>query len=142
MGVASWAGRLPAGVADGLPGGLRISVGVGTGGMSRTGGGADEAEPGADGVAVISGGLVAGEAGEVVAGAPRRGGWESYRAGVTGWDVSIRSGAAPMAPAPPGAVATGGFAAGVLSSHPRVTATGRPSPTMAKNTYLGESRTE
>jgi hypothetical protein len=142
VGVASWAGRLPDGVADGLPGGLRISVGVGTGGMSRTGGGADEPEPEADGVTVITGGLDAREAGDVAAGAPGRGGGESYRAGVTGWDVMTRSGAAPMAPAPPGAVATGGFTAGVLSSHPMVTATGRPNAIMPKNTYLGESRTE
>jgi hypothetical protein len=110
--------------------------------MSRTGGGADEVEPVADGVAVINGALGAGDTGFVDAGAPGRGGWEEYRAGVTGWDVTTRSGAAPMPPAPPGALATGGFTAGVLSSHPIVTAPGRPNATMPKNTYLGESRTQ
>jgi hypothetical protein len=142
VGVASSAGLLPEGVADGLSGGSRISVGVGTGGMSGAGGGADEAEPVDEGVTVIGGGLGAGEAGDVAAGVPCRRGWESYRAGVTGWDVTTRSGAAPMPPAPSGALAAGGFTAGVLSSHPKVTATGRPIATMPQNTYLGESRTE
>ena len=142
MGPGSPIGPLADGVADGLDGGLKISVGVGTGGMSSAGGGADEAEPLPEGVVVIDGALVAGVAGDVAAGAPGRGGWDEYRAGVTGWDVTIRSGAAPMPPAPPGALATGGCAAGVLSSHPVVTARGSPKATMPKNTYLGESRTQ
>jgi hypothetical protein len=47
-----------------------------------------------------------------------------------------------MPPALPGALAAGGFSAGVPSSHPMVTVKGRPNATMPEKTYLGESRTQ
>jgi hypothetical protein len=129
-------------VADGLGGGLRISVGVGTGGMVSTGGGADEFEPVGEGAAETSDPVEVGVVRGVEAGAPDWGGWDEYCTGMTGWDVTMRSGAVPMPPAPPGALATGGFLSGVPSSHPMVTAAGRPRATMPKNTYLGEGRTQ
>ena len=135
-------GLLPDGVADGLGGGLRTSVGVGTGGMVSTGTGEEPAEPVGEGAAEMSDALGAGAVWGVEAVAPRRGGWEEYWTGVTGWDVTTRSGAVPMPPAPPWALATGGFPAGVPSSQPMVMAKGRPKATMPKNTYLGESRTQ
>jgi hypothetical protein len=122
---------------------LKISVGVGTGGMFSTGAGEDVAEAAGDGAVVVNGAVEEGVLGGVAAGAPGRGGCdEEYWTGVTGWDVVTRSGAAPMPPAPPGALATGGFSAGVPSSHPMVTAKGSPKATMPKKTYLGFSRTQ
>jgi hypothetical protein len=130
------------GVADGVGGGLKISVGVGTGGMSSTGGGADAVVVAGAGAVVINGAVEpAGAVGRVDTGAPGRGGWEEYWTGVTGWDGSTCSGAEPMPPAPPGALATGGFSAGVPSSQPTVTAKGSPRATMPKKMYLGLSRT-
>jgi hypothetical protein len=67
---------LPDGVADGLGGGLRISVGVGTGGMFSTGGGADDGEPPGEGLAVISGVVEGGVVTDGDTGAPGRGGWD------------------------------------------------------------------
>jgi hypothetical protein len=110
--------------------------------MSSTGGGADEVEPVGEGVAVTNVAVGTGAVGGVEAGAPGRGGWDEYWTGVSGWAGTTCSGAAPMPPAAPGALATGGFSAGVLSSQPMVTAKGRPKATMPKNTYLGESRTQ
>ncbi|HEY7273104.1 MAG TPA: hypothetical protein VH502_10250 [Actinoplanes sp.] len=52
-------------------------MGVGTGGMFRTGGGADEGEPLAAGLAVIDGAVVAGVVSAGEAGAPGRGGWDA-----------------------------------------------------------------
>jgi hypothetical protein len=135
-------GALSDGVADGMGGGLRISVGVGTGGMVSTGGGADEVEPVGEGAAGTSGPVEVDVDGGVDGDAPGRGGWDEYWTGVTGCEVAMRSGAVPMPPAPPGALATGSFSAGVPSSHPIVTAKGRPNATIPKNTYLGESRTQ
>jgi hypothetical protein len=120
---------------------LKISVGVGTGGISSTGGGDEEAEALGTGAVVINVAVEAGVIGSVEAGAPGRGGWDEYWTGATGCDVVTCSGAAPMPPAPPGALATGGFSAGVPSSQPMVKAKGSPKATMPKKTYLGLSRT-
>jgi hypothetical protein len=73
---------------------------------------------------------------------PGRGGRDEYSTAVTGWDVAVGSGAVPMPPAPPGALATGVFSAGVPSTQPTVTANGNPTTTMPRNTYLGERRTQ
>ena len=116
-------------------------MGVGTGGIVSTGGGEDEAEPVGEGATEIGDAVAAGVAGDVDVAPPGRGGLAEYWTGVTGRDVTRGSGAAPMPPAPPGALATGGFS-GVPSSHPIVTAKGSPNATMPKNTYLGESRTQ
>jgi hypothetical protein len=55
---------------------LRISVGVGTGGIFSTGGGADDGEPPTEGLAMISGVVEAGVVTGGDTGAPGRGGWD------------------------------------------------------------------
>lgn len=129
-------------MADGLGGGLRISVGVGTGGTVSAGVNAADAVPVGAGAAEIGGAMEAGDAGGVETAAPGRGGRDEYWTGATGSDVAVRSGAVPMPPAPPGALATGGFSAGVPSTQPTVTANGNPTTTMPRKTYLGESHTQ
>jgi hypothetical protein len=131
------------GVADGLDGGTVTSVGVGTGGRVSVG---DNVTAGlvagavvtAGGAAALTGGALPGAMGRLD---PGRGGRDEYPSAAADWDGSARGGAAPMPPAPPGALATAGASAVVPSVQPKVTASGRPRATMPKNTYLGESRT-
>ena len=129
-------------MADGVGGGLRIWVGVGTGGSVSAGGNEGEAVAVGVGAAGIGGATEVGDGGGVETAAPGRGGREEYSTAVTGWDVAVRSGAVPMPPAPPGALTTGVFSAGVPSTQPTVTANGNPTTTMPRNTYLGERRTQ
>ena len=134
---------MPDGVGDGLGGGLRISVGVGTGGIVSVGVNGDDAVPvGVGATGDIGAALDGTGTGGVETAAPGRGGREEYWIGVPGWDVAVGSGAVPMPPAPPGALATGVFSAGVPSTQPTVTANGNPTTTMPRNTYLGERRTQ
>jgi hypothetical protein len=134
---------LPDGVADGIGGGLRTSVGVGTGGIVSVGvNGEDAVLVGVGATEDIGAALGGTGTGGVETAAPGRGGREEYWIGVPGWDVAVGSGAVPMPPAPPGALAMGGFSAGGPSSHPTVTANGNPTTTMPRKTYLGESRTQ
>jgi hypothetical protein len=128
-------------VADGLPGGLTIWVGVGTGGNVRIGGGADV-------LALITGAGVSGGAlpGATLGGTadtPTDGvaGCDPNSTTVIGRDVDPRAGAAPRPPAPIGALAAGGFTTGAPSIQPTVTANGRPREIMPKKMDLGESRT-
>jgi hypothetical protein len=128
-------------VADGLAGGLTISVGVGTGGIVRIGG----AE-----VLVLTAGT--GDSGAGLPGTRLRGtadapvdglaGCDANSTAVTGREVDPRAGAAPRPPAPIGAEAVGGFVIGAPSVQPTVTANGRQRATMPKKMDLGESRTE
>jgi hypothetical protein len=129
-------------VAEGLSGGLTIWVGVGTGGsVSVGGGGWDAVVLGAG--AAETGAALAGTALSTTSDGAVDGLLEvdEYSTVVTGRDVDARSGAAPMPPAPPGALAAGGLATGVPSVQPTVTANGRPRESMPKKMDLGESRT-
>jgi hypothetical protein len=122
---------------------MRTSVGVGTGGIVSVGVNGDDAVPvGVGATGDIGAPLEGAGTGGVETAAAGRGGREEYWTGVPGSDVPVRSGAVPMPPAPPGALATGGFSADGPSSHPAVTANGNPTTTMPRKTYLGESRTQ
>jgi hypothetical protein len=130
-------------VADALVDGTLTSVGVGTGG-SVSGGHADRVTTGAVvGAVVAAGATLAGTvpAGDAEVLDPGRGGCEEYSTAVTGCEVAACAGAAPIPPAPPGALATGGAMSGEPSVQPTVTANGRPRATMPKKMDLGESRT-
>jgi hypothetical protein len=131
------------GVADGLDGGVVTSVGVGTGGRVRVGSGDTVTVGLVVGAVVAAGGMVAvgALAGGSVAPAPGRGGWDEYSTAVTGCDGTTRAGAAPIPPAPAGALAARGTESGVPSVQPTVTANGRPRATMPKKMDLGDSRT-
>jgi hypothetical protein len=82
------------------------------------------------------------EAGDVAAGALGRSGWESNTGRRDRLGVTTRSGAARCRPRLPGALATGGFSAGVPSSHPMVTVKGKPNATMPEKTYWEKARTQ
>jgi hypothetical protein len=130
-------------VADALDDGAPTSVGVGTGG-SVSGGNTECVTAGAVvGAVVAAGATLAGTVptGDADGLDPGRGGWDEYSTAVTGCEVAPRAGAAPIPPAPPGALATGGASAGVPSVQPTVTANGRPRATIPKKMDLGESRT-
>jgi len=117
-------------------------VGVGTGGNVSVGSGGSDAGVlvvGATEVGVaLAGPALGGSAGGAVV-SGTGGGANSTT--VTGRDVDARAGAAPMLPAPPGALADRGVGTGVPSVQPTVTAKGRPRATMPKKMDLGESRT-
>ena len=125
-------------VADGLGGALRIAVGVGTGGRVSDGTGVPESA--ADGAAAL---------GSVLAGAPDPDDSTTTGLGARADQSTIDSvavvvalgGAAPIPPAPPGALTGGGAGAGVPSIQPTVSAKGRPRATMPKKMGLGDSRT-
>jgi hypothetical protein len=127
-------------VADGLAGGIPISVGVGTGGIVRIGGadvlvlttGAADSGTGLPGT---------GPRGIADASADALAGCDANSTAVTGREVDPRAGAAPRPPAPIGPVAVDGFVIGAPSVQPTVTAKGRPRATMPKKMDLGESRT-
>ena len=120
---------------------MPISVGVGTGGMVRTGG--------ADVLALTAG---AGDSGTGLPGTRPRAsadapaealaGCDANSTAVTGREVDPRAGAAPRPPAPIGAAAVDEFVNGAPSVQPTVTANGRPRATMPKKMDLGESRTD
>jgi hypothetical protein len=138
----SGAVALPDAVADGLDDGAETSVGVGTGGSVSVGNGDWVTGVPAAGSVVAGGALAwAALAGNGDGLDPGRGGLDEYWTAVTGWDVTARAGAAPISPAPTGALASGGTSAGVPSVQPTVTANGRPRATMPKKMDLGESRT-
>ena len=137
-------------MADGFAGGISTSVGVGTGGSVNVGGGLggpaspvgpDGLVPGAEGAAEPGGGaLTCGPSGTGEDGLT---GCEASSLGVTRSAVAgADGGAAPIPPAPLGALAVGWSGAGGPSSQPIVIATGSPNATMPKKTVLGESRTQ
>jgi hypothetical protein len=132
-------------VADGLGGVVTIDVGVGTGGSSvRVGSG----EP--DGTMTV-GAAPLGTA--LVLGAPGSPGNDDSTAtglGACGDQsttdevavaVARGAGAAPIPPAPPGALTGGGAGAGVPRVQPTVTANGSPKATTLRKMDLGENRT-
>jgi hypothetical protein len=123
-------------------GGSITSVGVGTGGMVRLGGGDDVA----DGLGDTDGAVVAVCAVRFGAVAAGVGAGAGVAGGVAAWVRVGRgeaecTGAAPMLPAPIGRSAAAGWAMGVASSHPIATAMGKPSVTSPIKSGLGDNRT-
>ena len=132
-------------VADGLGGVVTTEVGVGTGGISGDCVGPGEPDGTTTvGGAVLGGVLSAGESG-------RSGSADSTATGFGGrGDQSSTDvvagvvaffGAAPMPPAPPGALTGGGAGVGVPRVQPTVTAKGRPRATTLRKVDLGVNRT-
>lgn len=115
-----------------------IVVGVGTGGSVSVGTG--DPESAADGTAALV---------TTLTGAPATDDATATGLGPRGDQSTIDSdsgvvafgGAAPIPPAPSGALTGGGAGDGVPSVQPTVTANGRPKATMPKKIDLGESRT-
>lgn len=125
---------------------MRIEVGVGTGGNSVRVGSGDVDGTAADGGAPLGaapGAVVRGRAGsaDCTATATGFGGRAGASRTVDVAGVVTLAGAAPIPPAPPGALTGGGAGAGVPMVQPTVTANGRPRATTLKKIDLGEYRT-
>ena len=117
-----------------------IEVGVGTGGSVSVSVGSGDSETTADGTAALATALTGVPATDDCTGTglDARGDQSTMDSDP---GVVAFGGAAPIPPAPPGALIGGAAGDGVPSIQPMVAANGRPNATMPKKTDLGESRT-
>lgn len=115
-----------------------IAVGVGTGGRVSDGTGVPEST--ADGDAALGAGLAGppGTEDSTATGFGARGDQSTIDSVAV---VVALGGAAPIPPAPPGALTGGGAGTGEPIIQPTVSAKGRPRATMPKNRGLGDNRT-